>query len=125
MGTPRKILVVDDDEAIREFASKVLRTAGYQVDTAANGLQALMSIDRAPPALVITDIMMPELDGLEFVEGLRHRAETLQLPVIFITASENPKHFAASVKLKARQYMQKPFTTAALLERVKRVLGEP
>lgn len=123
MSRNKKILVVDDQATVRTIVSKTLEAAGYQIETADNGLDALMRIDRDPPALVITDIMMPELDGLEMVAGLRNRAETNGLPIIIMTASDDPEHFARSLNLKARQFMSKPFSREDLLKKVQSVLG--
>lgn len=125
MANSPRILVVDDEETVRKLITMVLQSEGYAVDTASNGLEALKAIDTDPPALVIADIMMPELSGLELVEGLRHHPHTNALPIIFITASDDPKHFAQSVNLKARQFISKPFANDDLLAKVRRVVGPP
>ena len=125
MAGKRRILVVDDQATVRTIVKKTLEAAGYTVDTADNGLLALQAIDKDPPALVITDIMMPELDGLELVEGLRHRSETHALPIIFMTASDDPQHFARSLNIKAKQFMSKPFSREELLKRVQMIIGAP
>jgi CheY-like chemotaxis protein len=118
----RDILVVDDDDHIRLLVTKVLQSAGYQVREATNGLEALKMIDAAMPDLVISDIMMPELDGLGLATGLRHHPATATLPIIFITASDNPSHFTESIRLKARHFVNKPFTNDKLLAKVAQVL---
>ena len=123
MADAATVLVVDDEDAIRRLVSTVLTKAGYKVTQAADGLQALKAIDDAPPDLVISDINMPELDGLTMVEGLRNRAETSQMPIIFITASEDRSLFANSLNLKARSFLTKPFSNDKLVEKVKQILG--
>jgi CheY-like chemotaxis protein len=117
------ILVVDDDDHIRELVQRILEKAGYDVRCAVNGLEALMQIDERRPDLVISDIMMPELDGLGLATGLRHHPETQNLPIIFITASDNPQHFTDSIKLKAKHFVNKPFSNDKLLAKVEQILG--
>lgn len=119
------ILVVDDDDTIRLLITTVLEDAGYEVVTARNGLEALKAVDGNPFALVITDIMMPEVDGLQMAEGLRFNEKTRSMPIIFITASDDARHFTASVRVKARHFINKPFSNAKLLEKVKAVIGPP
>ena len=123
MAEAAKVLVVDDEDAIRRLVSTVLTRAGYKVTQAADGLQALKAIDDERPDLVISDINMPELDGLTMVEGLRNRKETSQMPIIFITASEDRSLFANSLNLKARSFLTKPFSNDKLVEKVKAILG--
>jgi CheY-like chemotaxis protein len=117
------ILVVEDEESLRLLLQRVLEQAGFAVATADNGLTALQSIDLVPPDLVICDINMPELDGLQMVEGLRSHPETQSLPVIFLTASESPGDLVKSVGLKARHYLSKPFSNDKLVEKVRGILG--
>lgn len=117
------VLIVDDEDAIRVLVSRVLEKAGYRVTLASNGLEALKLIDATPPDLVISDINMPELDGFTMVEGLRNRKETGDMPVIFITASEDRSLFIRSANLKARSFLNKPFTNGKLVEKVRQVLG--
>ncbi|MEE8410008.1 MAG: response regulator [Myxococcota bacterium] len=116
-------MIVDDDDAIRVLVSRVLERAGYRVKLACDGLEALKLIDATPPDLVISDINMPELDGFAMVEGLRNRAETEKMPVIFITASEDSSLFIRSANLKARSFLIKPFTNDKLVEKVRLALG--
>ena len=118
-----RILVVEDEESVRLLLQRVLEKAGYAVATAGNGLDALQSIDLAPPDLVICDINMPELDGLRMVEGLRNHPETQALPVIFLTASDSPGDLVKSIGLKARHYLSKPFVNEKLVEKVRGILG--
>lgn len=122
MARANRILVVDDNDSLRAGLQRVLEREGFVVETAFNGLDALQLIDLSPPDLVICDIKMPELDGLKLVEGLRNHPDTASLPVIFITASDNPGHLVESVELKARHFLAKPFTNEKLVEKVRGVL---
>ena len=80
-----RILVVDDDECMRELARLHLSNAGYEVETAADAVIALRAIMRRPPALVIADVDMPYLNGLEFVRALRSDSRYAKIPVVFLT----------------------------------------
>ncbi len=123
MSSAAHILVVDDDDSIRLLVRRVLEKAGHRVAEAGTGLDALKLIDADSFDLVISDINMPELDGLSLVEGLRFNERTRAVPVIFITASEDPALFAKSVGLKARHFLNKPFSTEKLVEKVTQALG--
>jgi len=117
------ILVVEDDDSMRLLLSRILERAGYEVHGVDNGLAALKAVDAGHFHLVISDIMMPEVDGLTLVEGLRHHATTRNMPIIFVSASEDPVHFAESVSLKARHFISKPFNSDKLLKKVASVVG--
>ena len=118
MSAGANILVVDDDKSIRLVVSRLLLSEGHTVRTANNGLEALTSIDIDPPDLAIVDIGLPELNGLDLVKGLRNHPETHDLPVIFLTASDNLRDFTTSTKLKARYFITKPFSNDNLVEKV-------
>jgi PAS domain S-box-containing protein len=83
-----RVLVVDDDENVRDVMSRSLISEGFVVDTAINGLEALKMLDVAPPDVILLDLMMPEMDGFEFVEAVQRVPEWRQLPIIVVTAME-------------------------------------
>lgn len=119
-----RVLVVEDDAAIRELLRTSLTRAGYEVALAEHGLDALVQIDRAPkkPHLLLCDIMLPELDGLSLVRALKSRQETRGIPVVFITAKSDSKTIAEGISAGARYYVTKPFVLEDLLAKVKRAI---
>lgn len=114
-----KILVVDDDPHIRDVVCFALRRAGYQPLTAGNGLAALDVAAREMPALVILDILMPELDGTEVCKRLRKGSD---VPVIFLTSKDEEIDRIVGLELGADDYVVKPFSPRELVARVKTVL---
>lgn len=114
-----KILVVDDDPHIRDVVCFALRRAGYQPLTAGDGLAALDVAARERPALVILDILMPELDGTEVCKRLRKGSD---VPVIFLTSKDEEIDRIVGLELGADDYVVKPFSPRELVARVKTVL---
>ncbi|MGH8569081.1 MAG: response regulator, partial [Gammaproteobacteria bacterium] len=84
-----RILVVDDDESIRDLLRMHLTSAGYEVEVAADAIVAGYKILRAPPDLIITDVNMPHMDGFEFVAALKADTTLPRIPVIFLTSIED------------------------------------
>lgn len=119
----RRILVVDDDPQVRRGLSRALHQSGYEVVEAANGREAMAILRQDPPDLVITDINMPEMDGIEIINELR--AAGTPVPVIAISGGGRlPKELLlgdASI-LGAVATLEKPFELAALLGTVDRLL---
>jgi two-component system OmpR family response regulator len=114
-----KVLVVDDDPHIRDVVCFALRRAGYQPLTAGDGLAALDVAAREMPALVILDILMPELDGTEVCKRLRKGSD---VPVIFLTSKDEEIDRIVGLELGADDYVVKPFSPRELVARVKTVL---
>ena len=115
-----KILVVDDDDLMREFVTLVLRTAGYDVQTAHDGAEAGMLVLSEPPALIVADVLMPGLDGFELVARLRQVKETRDIPVIFLTSHTTGE--LRGKQLGAFAYLHKPLNAERLLSAVARAL---
>jgi two-component system OmpR family response regulator len=115
----QKVLVVDDDPHIREVVCFALRRAGYQPLPAADGLVALELAAREMPALVVLDILMPELDGTEVCRRLRRSSD---VPVIFLTSKDEEMDRILGLELGADDYVVKPFSPRELVARVKVVL---
>jgi CheY-like chemotaxis protein len=112
------ILVVDDEPGIREAVAEILELDGYEVATAANGAEALVSIERQTPALILLDMRMPVLNGWEFAQTLQERG--LDLPIVVITAATDARAWAQEVA--AVDYLAKPFDLMDLLSAVERIL---
>ena len=110
---PEKILVVEDDGMMREYVALFLRSAGYDVDTAEDGLAAVHAVRRNAPALIVSDVNMPRLSGFEFVATLRGDAEVRHIPVIFLTSVADGEK--RSNELGALAYLKKPLKANELL----------
>ena len=120
------ILVVEDFPNILELLDVTLRFKGYPVKTARNGEEALDVVPEHPPALVITDIMMPKMDGYTLAFNLRRNPDTSHIPIIFLSATyvtPEDKDFAMS--LGAVRFMEKPVDTEDFLLTVAEVLTNP
>jgi DNA-binding response OmpR family regulator len=115
----RHILLVDDDTLLRRSLAFNLEQAGYTVSAAANAEDALSMARRDPPDLVLLDIGLPGMDGLD---ALRHLKNTLNLPVIFLTARRRELDEVLGLELGADDYITKPFDTDVLLAHIKAVL---
>ena len=116
---PKKILLIDDDALLRRSLSFHLQQAGYQVQTAASAEEGLNLVCRAPVDLILLDIGLPGMDGLD---ALAHFNQQIGAPVIFITARQRELDEILGLELGADDYITKPFDTSVLLARVKVVL---
>lgn len=117
------ILVVEDIPNILDLLSVTLRFKGYPVMTATNGEEALEMVAKERPALIITDILMPKMDGYAFVQTLRTNPQTHDIPIIFLSATyvtPEDKHFALS--LGAARFIEKPIDTEDFLITVAELL---
>ena len=120
--TSSRILVVDDEADISTILSVTLRRAGFEVETAGDGLEAIDQIRRQPPDLVILDVMMPRADGLETLKRIREHAPTAQLPVIMLTAKAQLADKIQGFDRGADDYVAKPFEPSEMLARVQSLL---
>lgn len=118
-AAPARILVVDDDPTVAEVVTGYLRRAGYAVETAADGPAALARAGLVRPDLVVLDLMLPGLDGLEVCRRLR---ATGPVPVIMLTARGDEDDRIAGLELGADDYVTKPFSPRELVLRVTSVL---
>ncbi|MCA2012717.1 response regulator [Pararhodobacter sp. CCB-MM2] len=119
----RSILVVDDSPSVRQMIARTLQGAGYTVDTAVDGQDALEKTQRKPFNAVITDQNMPRLDGLGFCKAFRSKPENSGVPVVFLSTESE-----AAIKEKARSagaigWMVKPFDQEKLLSVVRKLVG--
>ncbi len=108
-----RILVVDDDESLRELLRMHLAAAGYEVSTAADAISAGYQVLKSPPDLILTDINMPHMDGFEFVAALKADTTLPYIPVIFLTSMEDGDH--RGKELGAVGYLTKPVRADRLL----------
>jgi DNA-binding response OmpR family regulator len=115
------VFVVEDDEQIAAMLSDLLEDEGYRVRTGVNGT-ALTAALADPPALVLLDVMMPGLDGIEFCRRLKANPETANVPVVFITAAPTDLLAARLRTITYEQLIRKPFTIDEILASVDRFL---
>src|SRR5512145_107804 len=122
MHDPARILVVDDNAANVEILKMRLAANGYEVVTASDGVEALSATRRHLPDLILLDVMMPKLDGIEVCRRLRADATLPFTPIIMVTAKADPKDIVAGLEAGGDEYLTKPVDQAALVARVKSML---
>lgn len=111
------VLVADDNADMREYVARLLRER-WQVTAVADGAQALEVIERQPPDLVLTDVMMPNLDGFGLLNAIRQNARTSALPVLMLSARAGDEASSSGLEAGADDYLTKPFSARELLARV-------
>jgi two-component system response regulator ChvI len=119
-AVPAQILLVEDEQNIRDTVSYALRQEGHQVDSYADGEQAWKALERRLPDLLILDILLPRLDGLELCRRARARSESL--PLMFLTSRDEEFDRVLGLELGADDYLCKPFSVRELCARVKVLL---
>jgi two-component system, OmpR family, alkaline phosphatase synthesis response regulator PhoP len=117
-----KILVVDDEEDILELVRFNLAREGYQVHGAATGESAVAQSKSVKPDLIILDLMLPGMDGLEVARVLKQNPDTRQIPIVMLTAKGEDADIVAGLELGAEDYITKPFSPRVLVARVRAVL---
>lgn len=122
--TPRRVLVVDDTEDCRLILRGMLEAAGHQVRVADSGAQALLMIAAERPDVLMLDVMMPGMSGLEVLEKLREDPATANLPVILVTARTDDDDVMDGYQHGADYYITKPCTARQVSHGVALVLGE-
>jgi DNA-binding response OmpR family regulator len=119
----KRVLVVDDEPNIVMSLEFLMRRAGFDVQVARNGREALAALEGAPPDLLLLDVMMPEFDGYEVCERIRSRSEWNGTKIIMLTARGRDVERERGLSLGADAYVTKPFSTRDLVEQVKQMLG--
>ena len=126
MDTAKALLVVEDDLEVRQMLDQILRFSGYGVTTAQNCVEAMAAIEKQLPELIVTDILMPKMDGFGLIYRLRTDAKTQNIPVIFLTATyvaAGDKDFAGTIG--ATRFLEKPVDTRDLLQMIGELLSQP
>jgi len=118
-----KILVVEDDSDIRELIHFNLFKAGYNVILAHDGAQALQLYSKESPDLILLDLMVPEIAGLEVCEIIREKSNLVKIPIIIVTAKGDENDIVKGLEAGADDYITKPFSPKILLARIKIALG--
>ncbi|MFO1069265.1 MAG: response regulator [Geminicoccaceae bacterium] len=119
----KRVLVVDDEPNIVMSLEFLMKRAGFEVEVARNGREALAALDGTPPDLLLLDVMMPEFDGYEVCERIRARPEWNATRIIMLTARGRDAERQRGLALGADRYVTKPFSTRELVEQARELLG--
>lgn len=119
------ILIVDDSPLEAELLRRTLRDAGYATSVAKNGVEALEKAQVRPPALVLSDINMPEMDGYQLCRAIKYDDVLWDVPVILLTVLSEPKDIIEAIGAGADAYFVKPFVAASLIDRIHTLLDMP
>ncbi len=123
MSTKEKILIVDDNPHVLKLLRISLEKAGYEVHTAENGDQGLEKTQQEKPDLIVSDVMMPETDGIEFCWMVRENSEIPMVPFIFLTSLSDKEMEIRGFRAGADEYLIKPVDRNVLLEKVRTLLN--
>ena len=118
----KKVLVVEDERDILQLVTLYLEKEGFRVLTATTGIDALKKVKEEQPDLLLLDLMLPEMDGLEVCKRVRAKPETAMLPIIMLTAKAEESDTIVGLELGADDYVTKPFSPKALVARAKALL---
>lgn len=117
-----RVLIVDDDPDIVRLVGYNLRHAGYDVQTVSSGRQALDLVQKQPPDLIVLDVMLPDVDGLEVCRMLRQQTSSRRIPILMLTARGEEIDRVVGFELGADDYVSKPFSPRELVLRIKSIL---
>lgn len=119
----KRILIVDDEMYIVNILDFTLAGEGYEVISANNGEDALRTLLKAEPDLVILDVMMPRIDGIEVCRAIKAREESAETPVILLSAKDRDADREAGIEAGADLYLTKPFSPARLIEEIRNLMN--
>ncbi len=119
----KAILLVDDTETVLLFEKMMLKSEGFRLRTAKNGVQALESVQDEAPDLILLDIMMPELDGVETCRRLKSDPATQAIPVVMVTTKGEPEMVERAFEAGCDDYVTKPLDKMELVSKVSTYLG--
>ena len=117
------ILVADDHADMRVMVKTILERSGFDVEIAADGMEALSVVRQSSPELIVLDVMMPLMSGFEVLAHLRGSSDTRQIPVILLTAKSLGEDVSTGFRLGADYYIAKPFQTQQLVSGVRTLLA--
>jgi len=118
----KMILIVDDSESIRQIVSFTLENEGYNVCAGKDGEDALRHLDKGPIDLIITDLHMPVMDGIEFIKSVRCKTEYKSTPILFLTTESQTSKKMEAKEAGATGWIIKPFTPSKLIDAINRVM---
>jgi DNA-binding response OmpR family regulator len=122
MTSDKRVLVVEDEPLSREMLIRICRSHGHEVEGAEDGESAIVAIDAAPPSVVLLDVSMPGMSGLEVLRSIRERYGADRLPVIMVSARAETEDVVAGLSAGANDYVTKPVTAEILLARLQMAL---
>jgi DNA-binding response OmpR family regulator len=117
---PRTVLIVEDEANIASFVAMYLQRAGYRALVATTGQEGLQLLDQSKPQLVVLDLMLPDIDGVEVCRQIRSRSS--RVPVLMLTARDDPADKVTGLEIGADDYLTKPFNPRELVARVQAIL---
>ncbi len=118
-GRAQTVLVVEDEASIASFVALYLKNAGYAVQTAVNGAEALSKAESSQPSLIVLDLMLPDIDGVEVCRRIRQHSD---VPILMLTARDEDVDKIIGLEVGADDYLTKPFNPRELVARVKSIL---
>ena len=118
-----RILVVEDDPDLRRILNLQLASQGYEVSEAANGAEGFQAIQAEKPDCIILDLMMPVMDGFGFLKRARSIMDTMDVPILILTASEDEKNRVRGFQYQADAYMSKPYDLEKLIKVVENIMA--
>lgn len=121
---PKNILIVEDEKPIRETIKSIISAPGISVDEAEDGSSAIMKIKNNRFDLVILDLIIPKVDGMDVLKEIRGNKETSELPVVILSSRNKDLDLLAGYKSKANYYITKPFTEDQLIKGIELIFGE-
>lgn len=124
MNMSHSVLIVDDEPMARMLLRLMLVRAGYEVQEAADGYEALAKLQEQTPALIILDVMMPGIDGFKVCQTIRQQPETINTPVIMLSAKSDINSVNKGLVSGATKYLTKPVSPESLTRHVKELLAE-
>lgn len=119
---PKRALVVDDSLSARRAVVQLLKDEGYEIRTANDGLEAVNILEKWIPDIIISDMEMPRMNGLELTSNIRHSEQTKDVPVIMITSRSTAKHRQMSAAAGVSMHMIKPFSDDELVQQVSKLV---
>ncbi|MBI5125678.1 MAG: response regulator, partial [Planctomycetes bacterium] len=118
----KEILVVEDEKDLTELIKYTLEKEGFQVFSASNGEEGLKLVQRKRPALVLLDLMLPVIDGLEVCRRIKKDPQTAATPVVILTVKDAEADIVSGLEVGADDYITKPFSPRVLIARVRAIL---
>lgn len=121
--TMAKILLVDDDPYMMDILTAILTSEGYEIEPAGDGEEALQKIADVKPDVIVTDVMLPKLDGWKLCKKVKENPETKMIPILIMTAKGEQMSELMSYESGADAYISKPFQNKDLVNSIKQLLG--
>jgi twitching motility two-component system response regulator PilG len=121
--TKKNILVVEDEESILKLQSILLTIRGYTVEGAMDGQAALEAVETMNPDLILLDIMLPKIDGLEVCRQVKTNVATCHIPIIMLTAKKSKEDLVMGEQAGADMYITKPYKSSMVIETIQRLLS--